>query len=128
MGCAQWCAYAEQCLGPAARGLKTKSLKVLMEDELKRLVGHVPGKLAEIEDQVNAAAEKCRREKIDMLPIIAAIIVVSLHRLGLVNDIEAYLEQLSSEHNLPAQAIQNTKEQIAEMLQSNTGCNISKVK
>lgn len=118
MGCAQWCAYAEQCLGPAARGLKTKSLKVVMEDELKRLAGDNPNELAEIETLINTAEEKCRREKLDMLPVIAAITVVSLNRLGLVKDIDAYLDKLSSEHNLPAPAIQKTKEQISEMMQT----------
>jgi hypothetical protein len=117
MGCAQWCAYAEQCLGPAARGLKTKSLKEVLSDELKRLAGDQPDKLAEIETQVKATEEKCRKEKLDMLPVIAAIIVLSLHSLGLVEDIDTYLDQLSSEHNLPAQAIQDTKEQISEMIQ-----------
>lgn len=118
MGCAQWCAYAEQCLGPAARGLKTKSLKVVMEDELKRLAGDKPNELAEIETMISVAEDKCRNEKLDMLPVIAAITVVSLNRLGLVKDIDAYLDQLSSEQNLPAQAIQDTKEQISEMMQS----------
>lgn len=117
MGCAQWCAYAEQCLGPAARGLKTKSLKVVMKDELKRLAGHMSDELTEIEAQVDAAEEKCRREKIDMLPVIAAIIVLALKRLGLVENINTYLDQLSSEYNLPAQAIQDTKEHISEIVQ-----------
>ncbi len=116
MGCAQWCAYAEQCLGPAARGLKTKSLKVIMEDELKRLAGDMPDELAEIEAKIRAAEEKCRKEKLDMLPVIAAITIVSLNRLGLVKDIDAYLEQLSSDHSLPAQAISDTKDKISEML------------
>lgn len=118
MGCAQWCAYAEQCLGPAARGLKTKSLKVVMEDELKRLAGDKPEELAEIEAQVNEAAEKCREQKLDMLPVIAAITVVSLKKLGLIDNIDAYLDQLSSEHNLPEEALKKTKEQISEMMLS----------
>jgi len=125
LGCAQWCAYAEQCLGPAARGLKTKSLKVVMDDELKRLVGSKPQEMTRIKAVIAAAEERCQKEKIDMLPVIAAIVIVSLKELNLVTDAEKYLDQLANEHNLPQQAVKDTKKLVTDMLQGNTEENTS---
>ena len=125
LGCAQWCAYAEQCLGPAARGLKTKSLKVVMDDELKRLAGSHPQEMSRINALIAAAEEQCQKEKIDMLPVIAAIVIVSLKELNLVADAEKYLDQLADEHNLPQQAVKDTKKLLNDMLQGNTEEKIS---
>ncbi len=120
MGCAQWCAYAEQCLGPAARGLKTKSLKVVMEEELARLVKELPEERERIQDLIAIAENICREKQIDMLPVIAAIVIISLRKLKILTDVDAYLENLSQENSLPQQALKETKTVIEEVLNNNS--------
>lgn len=109
MGCAQWCAYAEQCLGPAARGLKGKSLKSVLEDELKALAGSRSDAAAEINELIIRAENEAKENKLKMLPLIAAVVIRALHIKGLINDPDQYLDNLSREHNLPQDAVRETK-------------------
>jgi hypothetical protein len=116
MGCAQWCAYAEQCLGPAARGLKTKSLKLVMEEELVLLAKEFPAEIEKVKEMISRAEEKCQEQQIDMLPVIAAIIIISLKNLGLLDNVDKYLESLNQKHTLPHAALEELKAVVEEVL------------
>lgn len=116
MGCAQWCAYAEQCLGPAARGLKTKSLKIIMEEELARLAKGLPEEHLRIQDLIERAEIICREKQIDILPVISAIVIISLIKLEILSDVDSYLEKLSREHSLPKEALKEARSIAEEVL------------
>jgi hypothetical protein len=118
MGCAEWCAYAEQCLGPAARGLKTKSLKVVMEEELTVLLKEMPQELKKIQKLLTDAEIKCKSKKIDILPVITAIVIVSLIELKVIENVYSFLDELKAKHTLPQQALKDS-ETIAEEVLSN---------
>ncbi len=116
MGCAQWCAYAEQCLGPGARGLKTKSLRAILEDELDKLAKVIPAKADQVKEGIARAEEKCRQDQIDMLPVIASIIIIFLKQENLITDPDTFLNDLGREHTLPQKAVKETKKIVSEIL------------
>lgn len=108
MGCAQWCAYAEQCLGPGARGLQGKSLRAILESELDRLGKAVPDKVEKVKALINEAEATCEKERLDLFPVIAALVLNFLHAEGLIEDRGAFLDKLKSDHTLPQQALKDT--------------------
>lgn len=117
MGCAEWCAYAEQCLGPAARGLKTKSLKDVMGDELVRLAGSSSETTIRIKEAVIRAEDAAKEKKLNMLPLIAAIVIRALTKLDLISEPSHYLKELSNEHSLPQQAVKEIRAMLDEATQ-----------
>jgi len=110
MGCAQWCAYAEQCLGPGARGLKSKSLRIVLEDELDKLGKGLPGKVQKVKEVIEKAEEKCKRKQVDMLPVIASVVTIFLKDNKLISEIDAFLDSLNREHMLPQKAVNEIRE------------------
>jgi len=110
MGCAQWCAYAEQCLGPGARGLKSKSLRIVLEDELDKLGKGLPGKVQKVKEVIEKAEEKCQRKQVDMLPVIASVVTIFLKDNKLISEIDAFLDSLNREHMLPQKAVNEIRE------------------
>lgn len=118
MGCAQWCAYAEQCLGPGARGLKSKSLRTIMVDELEKLANNMPDKVNQVKELIGKAEEICEKNQIDMLPVIASIIIIFLKRKELIAETNSYLDDLESEYNLPQKAVKETKAIVSKLLEN----------
>jgi len=108
MGCAQWCSYAEQCLGSGAKGLKTKSIKLALEDELVAKANCFP----EVIDQVKAVFEKaeeiCAREKLDLPPIIANVLAMTLQKLDLIDSPVEYLQNIGKKLAMPPVAFTET--------------------
>ncbi len=117
MGCAQWCAYAEQCLGPGARGLKSKSLRAVFEDELERLAKELPERLEVVKERIKIAEERCEKEKIDLLPVIATLIIIFLKNENLISDYSAYLDQLLQKQEMPQKAVRETKAILESILE-----------
>ncbi|MGM0689235.1 MAG: hypothetical protein ACQESO_06600 [Bacillota bacterium] len=109
MGCAQWCAYAEQCLGPGAKGLKSKSLRLVLEDALDRFGKDMPDKVRKVKEVIEKAEEKCQKEQIDMLPVIASVVTVFLKNNDLIAEIDDFLSDLNREQALPQKAVNEIK-------------------
>lgn len=116
MGCAQWCAYAEQCIGPGARGLQAKSLRTILEDELEKLAKELPEKVKAVKETIKQAEKRCENEQVDLLPVIAAIVIIFSKKERLVSDAEAYLDQLDREHDLPQKAVKQTRAILGSIL------------
>jgi hypothetical protein len=108
MGCAQWCSYAEQCLGSGAKGLKMKSIKLALEDELVARANCFP----EVVDQVKLVFEKaeeiCAREKLDLPPIIANVLAITLQKLDLIDSPVEYLQNIGKKLAMPPAAFTET--------------------
>ncbi|MDW7740137.1 MAG: hypothetical protein SCJ97_08805 [Bacillota bacterium] len=117
MGCAEWCAYAEQCLGPAARGLKGKSLRTVFEDELEKIISDLPDELQKTKDAIERAEKRCKEELVDMLPVIASIVLLTLIRLERVKDSKEFIDQVGKENTLPQQAVKEVFELTENILQ-----------
>ncbi len=108
MGCAQWCSYAEQCLGSGAKGLKMKSIKLALEDELLARANCFP----EVVDQVKLVFEKaeeiCARDKLDLPPIIANVLAITLQKLDLIDSPVEYLQNIGKKLAMPPAAFTET--------------------
>ncbi|MBM4235245.1 MAG: hypothetical protein FJ152_02100 [Firmicutes bacterium] len=108
MGCAQWCSYAEQCLGSGAKGLKTKSIKLALEDELIARANCFP----EVVNQVRAVFEKaeeiCAKEGLDLPPIIANVLALILKKLELIDSPVEYLQTIGKKLAMPPAAFTET--------------------
>ncbi len=105
LGCAEWCAYAEQCLGVAARGTAPLPLRQVLEQELSRLLPGLPLQQKKLKEKLSAAEEKCREEKADPLPVLIALVVLGVGELGRLNDSELFLNKLIEEHHFPVEAV-----------------------
>jgi hypothetical protein len=118
MGCAQWCSYAEQCLGSGAKGLKTKSIRLALEDELIARANCFP----DIVDQVKIAFEKaeelCAKEKLDLPPIIANVLAMILKKLELIESPASYLRSVGKNLAMPPMVVSETVH-LAEKLEDN---------
>lgn len=105
LGCAEWCAYAEQCLGAAARGTAPLPLRQVLEQELSRLLPGLPLQQKKLKEKLVAAEEKCREGKVDPLPVLIALVVLRAGELGRLNDSELFLNKLIEEHHFPVEAV-----------------------
>ncbi len=104
LGCAEWCAYAEQCLGAVARGQVPRSLRHVLDSELSRLAHGLPLQIKAIKEQMARAEEKCRAAQSDPLPVLGAIVIRELQKLGRLGDAAAFVETLTREHQFPVAA------------------------
>lgn len=117
LGCAEWCVYAEQCLGSAAKGLKTQSLKNSLEDYLKTKLREHPAEKASLEKLFLKTENICQEQRIDMLPVLAALLALALKRHNLIKNEQELLESLKENSSWPQQALkdtQNIMENVAE--------------
>ncbi len=127
MGCAQWCAYAEQCLGTGARGLRKKPLRTILEEEVDRLAQDLPDEVARIKEKIDRAEEICRTKEIDILPVIAAIVIISLMKLDRLTDEVSFLENLDNDHALPREAINVTLALVKNFLNGEPLCELDRI-
>lgn len=108
MGCAQWCSYAEQCLGSGAKGLKTKAIKLALEDELIARANCFPETVDQVKIAFEKAEEICAKEKLDLPPIIANVLALTLQKLELITSTVEYLQTIGQKLAMPPAAITET--------------------
>ncbi len=109
MGCAQWCAHAEMCLGPGAKGLAKKSLKTIMEDEFSTLAENSPEKVEAVKELLKSAERRCQESQVDYLPVAAAFIIVTLEKMELISVTDEFLVRINKEHSMPKDAEEATR-------------------
>ncbi len=115
MGCAEWCAYAEQCLGPGARGLKSQSLKKMLEEHLDQKGKGMSIKTDKIKALIEEAENKCQDNKIEMFPVLAALVALSLKKYDLIDDELKFIDEISSDNSFPQAAVKDTKKLIGKL-------------
>jgi hypothetical protein len=108
MGCAQWCSYAEQCLGSGAKGLKTKAIKLALEEELVAIASGYPAIVDQVKTTFEKAEEICVQEKLDLPPIIANIMALTLKELELIDSPVEYLQSIGKKLAMPPAAFTET--------------------
>ena len=108
MGCAEWCAYAEQCLGPAAKGLKGKPLRTIIEETLSALTAGHPVEKEAIQKAIARADRDAESGNLNLLPLVFALTLTALEHYDLVNDAADELRILAAENTLPQQAVSDT--------------------
>lgn len=109
MGCAQWCAHAEMCLGPSAKGLKQNSLKVVVEEEFKNMAREYPHMINTVQDAISVTEHKCREKQINMLPIIISVAIFALKKIGCISDADTFLERINQKQTFPQEALKETR-------------------
>lgn len=104
LGCAEWCAYAEQCLGAAAGGKVPRPLRQVLDSELSRLAHGLPLQIKAAKEKMARVEEKCRSLQVDPLPVLAAIVIRELQRLDRLEDATAFVETLIRDYQFPVEA------------------------
>ncbi len=127
MGCAQWCAHAEMCLGPAAKGLKQKSLRAVLEDEFSSLAKYYPETVNAVKSLVGYAEQKSREKQVDLLPVITAFMITTLYDLGVIENAESFLNKVNREHSMPDEAVNASKELADNVINNHTEGKMEKV-
>lgn len=120
MGCAQWCSYAEQCLGPGAKGLKTKSIRLALEEEFKAKVKSYPEVVTQINHLVEEADSLCLTQKVDLPPILTAFFVLTLKRLSLIDNPEQYLAAIGDKLSMPQAVVKDAVTLIRQLENNKT--------
>jgi len=112
LGCAQWCSYAEQCLGAVAKGLgKTdtflEKIKTQMESMLEKAA------FQEVEETLDIAEEVCSKRKGELLVIAAAACLKILRDTFKENSTEAEHKFLR-QTELPRLVFEEAQQVLAE--------------
>ena len=115
MGCALYCAYAEQCLGPGARGMKSRSIRAILEGEAENLAANNPDKVKQLKEALIKAEEECEKNGIDMLPVIASLVTVFLRKENLIDSGFDFIDRINKEHTLPQKAVKEIKSIITKL-------------
>lgn len=117
LGCAQWCAFADKCLGDAARGVAPESLRQILDRELTALTRGFPREMKILQEMFSRAEERCREEGQLLLPVLLALLSLGAADLGLVEEPQAYLEQVLVKHDFPAEAAAAARSVTASLAQ-----------
>ncbi len=125
MGCAQWCAHAEMCLGSSAKGLQKKSFRDILIEEFERLAVGLPEKDDIAKNMIKRAEERCKYHQADVLPVIAGVIIIALVKLNLINDAYNYLETLNEKHTFPQEVVDEIRTILEIFLESGLSENSS---
>ena len=109
LGCAEWCAYAEQCLGSAARGIAPQTLRLVLEQELSRMAHGLPLQLKNLKEKLIEVEGQCRDLKKDPLPVLIELVARGAAEMGRLNNPERYFTDLVETHRFPAEAVEEAK-------------------
>lgn len=104
LGCAQWCAYAEQCLGGVARGEVPLTLRQVLEETWRKISAGTALKPALLKERLDRAEEACRATGLDPLPALAAVAALSAG-----GEVNSFLDQLAADSRVPAGAIEEAR-------------------
>lgn len=116
LGCAAWCAYAEQCLGAAIREMAPRPLRQILESELdKALPGPLQRKAARA--QMSLAEKEALARQLEPLSVLTALVILILQREAGAIDPDRFLEQLAAAHYFPAEAVEEARRLVNAVLQ-----------
>ncbi len=108
LGCAKWCIYAEQCLGPAVKGLKPVPLKDTLKQSIKDFATGKPEEYKNIINKLDLIDAESKNHKFDLLPVLIATSFIMLKNHDLVADEKKYLEMITGKHKFPAEIREKT--------------------
>lgn len=112
LGCAQWCAYAEQCLGVATGEKAPRPLRRILEQELTSMFNGAPLQLKSLREKLKEAEVRSLKINADPLPVLIALVVVGAEQLDRLKNAPAFLSNLVEKHRFPAEAVEEAKELI----------------
>ena len=116
LGCAAWCAYAEQCLGAAIREMAPRPLRQILESELdKALPGPLQRKAARA--KISLVEREALARQLEPLSVLTALVLLILQREAGAIDSGWFLEQLAAAHHFPAEAVEEARRLVNAVLQ-----------
>lgn len=101
LGCAEWCAYAKECLGTDMSEVVPQKLRNIVMNELARITSDNPELNQAITDQMTQAELWCREREINPLPTLASIMILRARENGLLDSARDYVEHLVNDLELP---------------------------
>ena len=108
LGCAEWCSYAEQCLGPAAKGLNPFPYKKVLKQKVKELSAGVPALYESINEVLDSIEVVSGGEKLDLLPVLIATSIILLKKQNVIENENDILENLVGGCEFPEEVIGET--------------------
>jgi|LSQX01.2.fsa_nt_gb hypothetical protein len=116
LGCAAWCAYAEQCLGAAVREMAPRPLRQILESELDRaLTDPLQRKAARA--KISLVEREALARQLEPLSVLTALVLLILQREAGAIDSGWFLEQLAAAHHFPAEAVEEARRLVNAVLQ-----------
>lgn len=109
LGCAQWCAYADQCLRDAARDDGPETPREALDSELFMLTRGRPQERKDLQKRLSSTEDRCRQNRKLLLPALMSALVQGAADLGLVEDPATYLEQILVRHDFPSEAVEEAR-------------------
>lgn len=102
LGCAEWCAYAKECLGTDTSEVVPRKLRAIVMDEFKRLVDNESVEYEAIQKDMTQAELWCRERETNPLPVLISYFVLKAGELKLIGEPKAYVEHLVNDLGLPS--------------------------
>ncbi len=78
MGCAEWCAYAEQCIGGAAKGYKPDTLRKKLENAAAQLLNK--DEKEKLDKIIKESEDKALGEGKELLQLVASAVFNAINR------------------------------------------------
>ncbi len=101
LGCAEWCAYAKECLGTDMSEVVPRKFRAIVMDDLDRLFENLPDELAVIKERMNQGELWCREREINPLPLLTAFVLIRAAEHGLIDDAGKHLQHYVNDMGLP---------------------------
>jgi uncharacterized protein (UPF0147 family) len=102
LGCAEWCAYAKECLGTDLSEIVPRKLRKIVDEQFERIFKDAPERRAEVRAEMEQGELLCREREINPLCTLVSLMLIRAEASGLVTDMKALLEEMVNEHGLPA--------------------------
>ncbi len=114
LGCAQWCSFAEYCLGDVAKGYRQpETVKDLLMDEAYHLIEKE--QISELQDLMETAEETATKEKEEVLPVLAGVFLKYLEIHCGKKKMQSVINKLEGSAKLPSRSIQEINSVLAEL-------------
>ncbi len=113
LGCAQWCASADKCLGGAGLGTG-ETLRRVLDGRLAQILQAEPLRVKEIRAKMDRVEAESVTRKVDPLPALIAEAVRGAFAPEQASEADSFLHMLSQELDFPLDAVEKARQIINE--------------
>jgi DNA-directed RNA polymerase subunit RPC12/RpoP len=113
LGCAEWCSYADKCLGGAVSGAGG-TLRRVLENRLAQLTRDRPSKAREIMAMMDRAEAERSARALDPLPALIAALARGVFSDARAAEIDLFLQELIDQREFPPEAVEEARTLLAD--------------
>ncbi len=108
LGCAEWCSYAEYCLGDVVKGYKPETVKKKLKTTAERLLDD--SEMQQLEKELAKSRRKAEEEGLDVLVVIASTVFEAIGKKHGWEKVQEIVERMEVNREIKPEIIEKLRQ------------------